>query len=299
MLRGFDVSHWQGAEDWSRWRDRYGLSFGAAKATQGVGYVDPRFEANWRGMAGAGLVRMAYDFATPDRDPRDDVAHLLDVVHSAPGGLAPTDLLVCDLERSRLSAAATADWACGWADEAHRQAPGFAAVVYSGGYMDLSAYRTLRDHFDAWWYPRYYGDRNAWPAAMTTRLPRPNVWGGPPLFWQFSDAFLADGEPHDANVFNGTLAELKAINPGARPAPPNTGGNDVTEAELRAAIRAELIDLLGLQADGTLATAWRSDGTTAAQPAGLKVAKVLAETRGKAVQLAAGAGLPVAPPPTP
>ena len=249
MLRGFDVSHHQGAEDWSRWRDQYGISFGVAKATEGEGFRDDRFDQNWAGMAKAGIVRGAYNFARPDATPVDDVDAFLAAIDRA-GGLEPTDLLVCDLEVSNLTAGQTAAWAAGWADELKRRTAGrFAPVLYCGGYMDLSAYSGLRNHFARWWYPRYAGAGSSWPTTMTTRLPVPNVWGRGPDFWQFSQSFAADGDPHDANVYDGTLDQLRLINPGARPSPPVLG-DDVTTEDIEA-IAAAVEERLGIRVDQT------------------------------------------------
>lgn len=298
LLRGFDVSHWQGAEDWSRWRRDYDIRFGVAKATQGERWEDSRFPANWRGMRAAGIVRGAYDFADPDANPRDDVAHLLDTIDRA-GGLDPTDLVVLDLERSALSARDTSAWACAWADELKRATGGrFAAVLYCGGYMDLAAYRPLRDHFDVWWYPRYparWANRAAWPASFAeVRLPSPNVWGSDPSFWQFSQSFPVGSEPHDANVFAGTIDQLLTLNPGARPGGgnPDDGGNDValTDAEIeRIAQRtAELVW------DHQIETRWQAAGTyDPARPTHQPAAKLLAASRGFATAAAAAVGVKI------
>jgi len=68
MIRGIDVSHHQGTVNWSILESAYGLSWGAAKAYEGLHTPDSQFAANWRGMKAAGLVRMAYYFAHPDND---------------------------------------------------------------------------------------------------------------------------------------------------------------------------------------------------------------------------------------
>lgn len=296
LLRGFDVSHWQGSEDWARWVRDYGIRFGAAKATQGETYVDPRFGEHWRGMRAAGLVRIAYDFAQPDADPRNDVAHLLRVVDQA-GGLDPTDLLVLDLERSTLSGTATSAWACAWADELKRATGGrFAAVLYCGGYMDLKSYRPLRSHFDVWWYPRYparYDGRVAWPTSLDElRLPSPNVWGGRPQFWQFSQSFPAGGEPHDADVFDGTETQLRTLNPGTRPGAgnPDDGGIDVAltddDVERIAQRTAELVW------DHKIETRWQDGGGyDPARPVQQPAAKLLAAARGVATAAAVKVGV--------
>lgn len=295
LLRGFDVSHWQGPEDWPQWVRDYGITFGVAKATQGERWEDTRFPANWRGMKAAGIVRGAYDFAVPDSNPRDDVAHLLDTVDRA-GGLDPTDLLVLDLERSSLSAADTAAWACSWADELKRATGGrFAAVLYCGGFMDLEPYRKLRAHFDAWWYPRYparWANRNAWPASFAeVRLPAPNVWGGPPDFWQFSQSFPVAGDPHDANVYAGTLDQLRAINPGARPGPPPPPpGEDDPMAKLDP---DDVQRIARAVWEYPIETRWREDGTfdAAGQPVPIQARKMLAAVRGVATAAAAKLGV--------
>lgn len=61
QVRGIDISHYQGAIDWSKVKAG-GLSFVYIKATEGADGVDDHFAANWRGAADAGLSRGAYHF---------------------------------------------------------------------------------------------------------------------------------------------------------------------------------------------------------------------------------------------
>lgn len=61
QVRGIDISHYQGAIDWSKVKTD-GLSFVYVKATEGADGVDDQFAANWQGAAGAGLSRGAYHF---------------------------------------------------------------------------------------------------------------------------------------------------------------------------------------------------------------------------------------------
>jgi GH25 family lysozyme M1 (1,4-beta-N-acetylmuramidase) len=210
MLRGFDLSAYQGAEDMAGMKKLYGLSFIAVKATQGETYLDQQFRTYWPAIAAAGMVRMAYSYGSPDADPTDDARVFVDYV--APS--LPTDLLCLDLESSTLSGVATAAWACAWADSVRANAPGYVPGVYCGGYMDQSAYAHLKEHFGWWWYPRWPSTAvtTTWPSAFTPSLPSPNVWGGPPKFWQWTDRFSDLGELHDGDVFNGTEAELRALN---------------------------------------------------------------------------------------
>lgn len=227
MHRGFDVSHHQGFEDWANMRDRYGLTYGFAKATEGEGFRDSRFRENWSAMKDAGLVRGAYHFARPDADPSDDAAAFLNYVDPT----EDTDLLVLDLETSELGQDQTNAWAKGWAAAVRRLAPRYVPGVYMGsGYLTNRTGEGLRSpaHFGWLWYPRYperFARRQTWPelyeppvpvrytSAGAVRVPwEQSAWGQAPEFWQFSATWPVAGEWHDANLFNGGLAQLRALN---------------------------------------------------------------------------------------
>lgn len=60
---GVDVSHHQGAIDWSRVASD-DVTFAYIKSTEGGDWIDPRFVENWTGAGEAGLDRGAYHFFT-------------------------------------------------------------------------------------------------------------------------------------------------------------------------------------------------------------------------------------------
>ena len=213
MLRGFDVSHWQGSVDWADLKRRYGIAFGACKATEGVTFTDNQFKANWSKLADIDVVRMAYCFGHPKRDPEATVEFFLNLV----GTLAATDLLVLDLETGDGLPQATINaWAKAWAVHVRKLAPGHAPVLYAGAaYMENNTGKGLNGPYGSWWYSRYpnaFVDTTSWPSSLTATLPSPNAWGGPPNFWQFTASFLTPDHVLDANVFNGTLAQLRSLN---------------------------------------------------------------------------------------
>src|SRR6059058_3463371 len=153
MLRGIDVSHYQGAVDWTSLKSRYGITWGASKATEGAGFKDAQFGANWRKMKAAGLVRMAYHFAHPDSNPSDDARAFLSYV----GSLEPTDIMVMDMEgnSNALPMLRVRDWLAGWADIVTKET-GRKPFLYCGsGYIANNATKDLRPHYAAWWYPQY------------------------------------------------------------------------------------------------------------------------------------------------
>ncbi|MCX5789579.1 MAG: GH25 family lysozyme [Elusimicrobia bacterium] len=66
-VRGIDVSHHQGAIDWSA-VGREGMVFAYMKASEGADMKDPRFEENWRGAQQAGLAPGAYHYFSCELD---------------------------------------------------------------------------------------------------------------------------------------------------------------------------------------------------------------------------------------
>lgn len=213
------MSHHNGSINWRVLEDAYGITFGAAKATEGVSFRDSEFPANWAKLAALALdvdlVRMAYHYGHPAGDPTQAAAMFLDYVHD----LQPTDVLVLDLETGdNLTQVQVNAWAKAWAGAVRGLAPSHSPVLYCGhAYMENKTGVGLNGPYGAWWYARYpnsLANQVIWPSSFNPTLPSPNAWGGPPDFWQFSSTFPSIEGQLDANVFDGTLAQLKAINAG-------------------------------------------------------------------------------------
>lgn len=78
-LRGIDVSHHQGAIDWERVAaDR--VEFAWLKATEGTGFVDPRYAENRRGASEAGLRVGGYHYFSICADGAPQAEHFVEVV---------------------------------------------------------------------------------------------------------------------------------------------------------------------------------------------------------------------------
>jgi GH25 family lysozyme M1 (1,4-beta-N-acetylmuramidase) len=268
VIQGFDVSHWQGHQDWTRLKKDYGLEFAFAKCLQGESSSDSEFTNNWNSMGSAGIVRGAYLFGDPDSNPNDDADALLNRVNPS----KPDDLLVLDLESSTLSASDTAQYAYGFGDRIRSQTGGaYNPGIYCGGYADLSAYKDMLKHFGWWWYPRYpskYANKGTWPTSMSDCIPPdPNTFGKwPPDIWQFSQSFPTNqGGAHDANIYNGTLDQMRALN-----------GDDVPSTqEIAKAVWADYIT-----------TGWQPDGAYSSDnPLNVAMSKVVCTWYGTAVQV--------------
>ncbi|MCO6006127.1 glycoside hydrolase family 25 protein [Actinoallomurus purpureus] len=208
MLRGADISAWQGTPDLGSLAKRYGWSFVFIKATEGAAFSDSRFAADWAHAKAAGLVRGAYHFARPEQSPASVQADRL-VGAARPGA---GDLLCLDLERSALGQAETNAWAKAFAARLRQRAPGVTTVLYLGGsYAGNATGRGLADHFDLWWYPQYPGSGTTtnWPRSFSPWLPAGLTVGWKrPHIWQWTDAFAGE---FDANVSRLTIEELAGV----------------------------------------------------------------------------------------
>lgn len=91
--QGEDRSAYQPVISWT------GLSFGFAKATEGTGWTDPAFAANWAVMRRQrNIIRGAYHFFHPGLPAEEQAAFFMATV--AKYGLAPGDMLAVDAEIS-------------------------------------------------------------------------------------------------------------------------------------------------------------------------------------------------------
>lgn len=195
VIRGIDVSHWQGALDWHGLAAAHRLDFAFTKATEAEGFVDPRFRSNWAGIREVGLIRGAYHFARPDTNAVDDARAFVATVKGA-GAMTPTDLVALDLEVGAPVGVSLHGWATAWGAEVRKLLPGYSVGLYHshpvGG-------------FDWWWYARWPGI-TTWPTDIPA-VPR----SGTPDIWQWTDKL--GGRTIDANVFGGTRAQMAGLNP--------------------------------------------------------------------------------------
>ncbi len=202
-VRGIDVSKWQGTIDWPKvWGAGY--RFAIAKATEGVGYTDPKWTTNRAGARAAGLVVGAYHFARPDANTtltqaRQEAAWFASQIGPINGMVVPA----LDLEvRGSQTDAELIAWTKAWLGEFYART-GIKAMIYTSP----SFWRTYLG--DTRWFADN-GYKTLWVAHWTTAsspsVPASN-WGGRGwTFWQYtSDGTVPgiDGRV-DLNRYNGT-----------------------------------------------------------------------------------------------
>src|SRR3954471_1810759 len=67
-VRGIDVSAYQGSINWGRVKDD-GVKFAFIRVSDGLGFHDSKFGANWSGAKANGVLREPYQFFRSNEDP--------------------------------------------------------------------------------------------------------------------------------------------------------------------------------------------------------------------------------------
>ena len=239
-VRGVDVSIYQGTIDWPA-AARGGVRFTIIRHSHGS-TTDTNFRRNWTGSAAAGILHGAYQYFDPWGDPTaqaNAIADGLEAVGFGPGDLPPT----LDVEQPRGSgdpplptpAQYTAKVTT-WMNVIRRRL-GVEGFIYTGGYYwdQFVQSNSLNSH--PLWHAQYFN----YPGTIYNLNVTPLPGGGCPtsisnawpdwVFWQFAGGNgRAPGFSGavDLDVFNGTMAELRAL---AVPTPVADAGTDAARPD--------------------------------------------------------------------
>ncbi len=200
-VHGVDVSHHQGD---IAWPEVYGAGyrFAFAKASEGDGWVDPKFQVNMDGGSGAGLLMGAYHLARPDlgNDAADEATHFLSVAQDyvTEGYLRPA--LHLAFGASELGKEALSSWVHTWMATVTAET-GVEPILqvnsdYANNHLDPSV-----AEYDLW-ITHWTYDPDASPDTGIW-----DTWS----FWQYSNTGSVPGISGDVflNLFNGDNQRLQ------------------------------------------------------------------------------------------
>jgi lysozyme len=136
VIKGIDISSHQDRVDWSRVKAD-GIAFAYIKATEGVGYVDPKLSAFAAGAQAARIPHGFYHFARPDTrsgnttqtvtgDAQAEADAFLSVAFPKRGQLLP----VLDLEVGGLAPRLLVQWVKAWLERVSSRS-GMAPILYT------------------------------------------------------------------------------------------------------------------------------------------------------------------------
>lgn len=210
-VKGIDVSYYQSTIDWSKVKGA-GVKFAIARVSDGTGFEDPKFAANWSGMKSIGIVRGVYQFFRPAQDPIKQADLLVDTIDKL--GTLPTDMPpVMDVESvDGQSASTIRSNMKKWLDRVENRT-GRKPIVYTAAFMS-SAIGTGWTSYPLW--VANYG---------TTCPTMPSDWTKW-KFWQSSSTGSVAGISGnvDMDSWNGTLQELLDWTSPPKPTPPAPDG---------------------------------------------------------------------------
>ena len=188
MVKGIDVSHWQGEIDWERIPAEYKFAF--IKATEGTGFIDDKFRRNW--SSAMPMLRGAYHFWRYHFNGTLQAEHFFDVVSAAgdPAELPP----VVDLEDTRAPKGGDIVLRIRQMLQRTEELFGQKPIIYTANW---------------WWHPwtlgnEGFGDYDLWVAHYKTVYP----WSNPMLpagwddyqVWQHSSSGKVPGAQRNCDL---------------------------------------------------------------------------------------------------
>lgn len=202
MIKGIDVSRWQGIIDWDKVRDSKKVEFAIIKSSGGDDglYPDGRFERNKSEARRINMPRGFYHFAGGVHDPVEEADHFINTV----GELQNGECLVLDWEVPHSD---PVEWCRKFAQRVIDRV-GIPPLIY----MNLS---TVRAHN---WKPLVDMNCGLWVAAWgnnddvpaDSEKPGSGQW---PFWaiWQYSSNGTIDGIAArvDLNLFSGDVAQFR------------------------------------------------------------------------------------------
>jgi lysozyme len=199
VVRGIDVSSWQGEIDWGAARGA-GVRFAYVRVSDGATAPDPQFARNWLEAARAGVVRGAYQYFRPAEEPEEQADLWLDVVGAPAKGDLPPALDVetsGDLEAEEVVARIER-----WVSRVRRATTMTPVIYTSASAWVASTGNTERFRKLALWIAHHEAECPNTPAAW----PR---W----TFHQSSASSTLEGVtgPVDVDLFQGTFAALERL----------------------------------------------------------------------------------------
>ena len=200
MIKGIDISHYQGDVSWSKMvLGQSAIEFAFLKATEGEKYSDPKFAANWAGAQAVGLSVGAYHFFDPAQDAGLQAEHFCAVLDTVKGKRLPP---VLDIEKTGgVSQSLILTKVQKWLDLVEKHT-GQRPIIYT--YTSFATSNRLSKRFSG--YPFW--------VAQYGKLAAPKLCGWPKwAFWQYSSGGKVPGivGSVDLDYFAGTIAELHAL----------------------------------------------------------------------------------------
>ncbi len=206
MISGIDISHHEGHVDWDKFfASDHKQRFVIVKATAAYDFKDSEFEANWKALGEANIIRGAYHFFHSGLDPikqADWFLQIAGVSSFRKRTLAP----ILDLEKKDATWNKTQSRAGEWIKYIEKYIKRPPIIYSSPGFFaekltPWGGFNWTRNKYPLW-LAHYGVDQPTLPEGWAK-------WD----FWQYATDARFEGIPGacDINWFNGSLKELYAL----------------------------------------------------------------------------------------
>ncbi len=216
VVQGIDVSHHQGAINWTTVKNA-GIQFAFCKATEGVDFEDVNFDTYMAGAIAAGVPIGPYHFArlnSGETIPTDAIDEANDFVDAIQGYYSSSAMIlrpVLDLETlpdppvSPSIKGYTSEWVRDFCNTVEGRL-GFAPIIYTGGNTAQNYLEADIANYDLWFAKPT--STNVYSSAVPPTATNIGIWDEW-KFWQWSWVGNIGGiNPVDRDVFDGTMQEL-------------------------------------------------------------------------------------------
>lgn len=202
-VHGIDVSHFQDVIQWDKLQavntqgDTVHFVFAYIKATQGVLIEDNMFDENWDEAKDHHIVRGAYHYFLPDRNPQVQALNFIANVKIKTGDLPPAIDIEEDRGKSKAEIVSSLKEFIGYIEKHYKVKP----IIYSNiNFVEDYLMDDFKDY--AFWVSHYN------QASLDIEEDSIN-W----LFWQHSDKsdLLGINGNTDVDVFKGTKAQFDSL----------------------------------------------------------------------------------------
>lgn len=216
VVQGIDVSHHQGAINWTTVKNA-GIQFVFCKATEGVDFEDVNFDTYMAGAIAAGVPIGPYHFGrlnsgeTIPTDAVDEANDFVDAIQGYYNSSAMVLRPVLDLETlpdppvSPSIKGYTSKWVRDFCNTVQSRL-GFAPIIYTGGNTAQNYLEADIANYDLWFAKPT--STNVYSSAVPPTATNIGIWDEW-KFWQWSWVGNIGGiSPVDRDAFDGTMQEL-------------------------------------------------------------------------------------------
>jgi len=203
QVYGIDISHYQNNEVDQIVQQKDKIQFVICKATEGLTYIDPKFNRNWTTLKEHGVIRGAYHFYRSEDDPEKQATFFLNTISTIEKWDIPP---ILDFEEGGINSSQSIE-------EVQTGVKSFLELIEKKLGRKPILYTDIRTANKYLGDP-YFSDYPLWIANyINESSPHlPDTWKDRRwTFWQKTSTYQINGQDNDLDLFHGSYKDLKTF----------------------------------------------------------------------------------------